>query len=176
MKKIVQKDDTVLREKAREVTSGEFGSAKLRATLADMATALAGEDDGVAIAAPQIGVSLRIFVLSPSLFSTDTDSDPLVPTRAHNEPLVYINPRIIKKSKTTRWLDEGCLSVRWLYGRVRRSTHATVEAQDENGTRFTRGASGLLAQIFQHETDHLDGVLFIDTAKDVKEIPPSEEN
>lgn len=175
MKKIVQKDNTVLREKAREVRADEFGTKELHAIIADMSKALAGEDDGVAIAAPQIGVSLRIFVLSPLLFKTDNEDGPLISTRATNEPLVYINPRIVKMSKTTKWMDEGCLSVRWLYGRVRRATHATVEAQDEQGVHFTRGASGLLAHIFQHETDHLNGILFIDSAKDIKEIPPNKE-
>jgi peptide deformylase len=69
-------------------------------------------------------------------------------------------------------MPEGCLSVRWLYGNVLRSTKASIEAYDEFGNKFTRGGSGLLAQIFQHETDHLNGVLFIDTAEDVEDMPP----
>ena len=68
--------------------------------------------------------------------------------------------------------EEGCLSVRYLYGKVKRSVKATIEAYDENGKRHTFGASGLLAQIFQHEMDHLSGVLFTDTAIDVEEIIP----
>ena len=70
-------------------------------------------------------------------------------------------------------MPEGCLSVRWLYGNTFRSKKATITAYDGNGKKFTRGASGLLAQIFQHETDHLGGILFIDHAKDIKEeLPP----
>ena len=71
-------------------------------------------------------------------------------------------------------MHEGCLSVRPLWGEVERSTNATVEAYDETGKKFTRGAGGLLAHIFQHETDHLDGVLFIDRARNVApgEVPP----
>ena len=72
-------------------------------------------------------------------------------------------------SREKEWMPEGCLSVRPLYGKTFRSVKATVVAYDENGKKFTRGASGLLAQIFQHETDHLKGILFIDHAKDVKE-------
>jgi peptide deformylase len=64
------------------------------------------------------------------------------------------------------------LSVRWLYGNTHRSKKATVTAYDEEVKKFTRGASGLLAQIFQHETDHLKGILFIDHAKDIKEELP----
>ena len=67
---------------------------------------------------------------------------------------------------------EGCLSVRWLYGKTYRSKKAMIIAYDENGKRFQRGASGLLAQIFQHETDHLKGVLFTDHAKEIKEELP----
>lgn len=69
-------------------------------------------------------------------------------------------------------MPEGCLSIRWLYGNTVRSTKATIKAYDERGKIFTRGGSGLLAQIFQHETDHLNGVLFIDTAEDIEDIPP----
>ena len=86
--------------------------------------------------------------------------------------MVFINPKISKLSREKEWLPEGCLSVRWLYGNTLRSKKATVTAYDENGKKFTRGASGLLAQIFQHETDHLKGVLFIDKAKNIKEEPP----
>lgn len=66
--------------------------------------------------------------------------------------------------------DEGCLSVRPLYGTTFRHTNITLEAQDLNGVKFTFGASGLIAHIFQHECEHLDGILFIDHAEDLQEI------
>ena len=69
-------------------------------------------------------------------------------------------------------MEEGCLSVRWKYGKVMRSEKATITAYDENGKKFSRGATGLIAQIFQHETDHLDGVLFIDKADNIVDLPP----
>jgi peptide deformylase len=72
-------------------------------------------------------------------------------------------------------MAEGCLSVRPLYGKVRRATKATMEAYDENGKKFTKSGSGLLAHIFQHETDHLDGILFIDKARDIHESTSEEE-
>jgi peptide deformylase len=86
---------------------------------------------------------------------------------------VFINPVLKKVSNEKRIVEEGCLSVRWLYGKVKRGTKATVQAWDENGQKFERGGTGLLAQIFQHETDHLNGVLFIDKAKYVEEILPT---
>jgi peptide deformylase len=91
--------------------------------------------------------------------------------------LVCINPKIIKFSKTKKWLDgEGCLSVRWYYGKVLRSTNVTLEYYDEKGQKQIRGAGGLLAHIFQHECDHLMGELFIDKAKDIEYIEPEEIN
>ncbi len=86
--------------------------------------------------------------------------------------MVFINPKIIKISKETEEMEEGCLSVRYLYGKVKRSKKAMVEAYDENGKRFKKGGSGILAQIFQHETDHLDGILFIDKATGLQDLPP----
>ncbi|GMU74105.1 MAG: peptide deformylase [Candidatus Campbellbacteria bacterium] len=169
MKEIVQAEDKVLRAIAQDVPIQDIGSTKLKKILADMQKALAQEPDGVAIAAPQIGVSLRIFVISGKVFAKDIDA-PLPPDR------VFINPNITKLSKEREWLEEGCLSVRWKYGEVPRALKATVTAHDENGKKFTLGGSGLLAQIFQHETDHLNGVLFTDTARDVRDIPPPKEN
>ena len=69
-------------------------------------------------------------------------------------------------------MEEGCLSVRWLYGKVKRSEKATVRAHDETGKIFTKGASGLLAQAFQHEVDHLNGILFTDKATHLESLPP----
>src|SRR5574343_1668891 len=160
-----------------------------------MSEALKSQSDGVAIAAPQIGYPLRIFVVSKKVLQAglsgrgvsqaDGPTRPFSPERSDGgrggsadlenlKDLVFINPKISKLSREKEWLPEGCLSVRPLYGKTFRSKKATVSAYDEDGKKFTRGASGLLAQIFQHETDHLDGVLFIDKAKDVIDLPPKE--
>jgi peptide deformylase len=163
--RILQKEDKVLRKTAEPVLIEEIKSQKVKKILKDMKEALQNETDGVAIAAPQIGVSLRIFLVSEKIFNEKTRK---------KENLVYINPEIVKLSKEKKYVPEGCLSVRWLYGNVRRSLQAKVTAYNEKGEKFTRGGSGLLAQIFQHEIDHLDGALFIDKAKDLVEIRPEE--
>lgn len=157
--KILQRDSPLLRETAKPVPIKNIKSKKIRAILAKMKGALNAEEDGAAIAAPQIGESLRIFIVSKKINNT--------------KDLVFINPEIIKSSKKTRKVEEGCLSVRWLYGQVKRSEKVTLRAYNEKGLRFERGASGLLAQIFQHETDHLSGILFTDKAENVQDIPPS---
>lgn len=165
MVKIIQKEDPLLRKKAVNVKKSDIGSTKIRRILESMKSALDACDDGVAIAAPQIGKSLRIFVISKKVLGDDAEND-----------LVFINPKISKLSRKKVEMEEGCLSIRWLYGKVKRSERASVEALDEEGNKFTRGGSNLMAQIFQHETDHLDGVLFTDKARDVVEMNPADIN
>lgn len=196
MKKILQKNEKVLRQIAKEVPVRDIKSAKIKKILKEMSDSLKSQNDGVAIAAPQIGYSLRIFVVSGKVFSAEfpgrevpladeprgsatrarVDSDPVQEDSVRKnlgKNLVFINPKISKLSRDKQWMPEGCLSVRPLYGKTYRSLKATVVAYDENGKKFTRGASGLLAQIFQHETDHLNSILFIDHAKDIRaeELP-----
>lgn len=169
MTKIVQKDTKegrVLREKAKEVSLKEIGSNKLSKILQDMRIALEGEDDGVALAAPQIGVLKKIFVVSPRVFIHNPDE----------MQLVFINPEIIKISSDRKLVDEGCLSVRWWYGKTRRASLATIKALDEDGNEFILKGKGLLAQIFQHEVDHLNGILFSDHAKELIELDPPQKD
>lgn len=164
---IIQIDEnpaTPLRAISRPIAAEEFGSVFLRDVVIAMKQALQREHDGVAIAAPQIALPLRIFVVAEAAYEDD----------AKHKPLVFINPKIIKKSKKTVVMQEGCLSVRWIYGKTRRSIAATVEAYDEEGRKFTYGGNGLLAHIFQHEIDHLDGVLFIDHGFDLEEYSEEE--
>ena len=182
MCEIVQRDEPVLREMAQSVPLADITSDRIQNIIKDMKKALASQDDGVAIAAPQIGVPLRIFVVAGAVIDAlknDEEEQGVLKRKADkkspaSKDIVFINPTITKISKTAEWMEEGCLSVRYLYGKVRRSTKATVQAYDEHGKKFERGGSGIMAQIFQHETDHLDGVLFIDKAVDVEDIPPTE--
>lgn len=168
-------ENNVLRTEAEEVPLTDITSTKIQSVISNMKSALKAQDDGVAIAAPQIGAPLRIFVVSGKVFDSDvTDLPGQTGEEKEHPDLVFINPTITKLSKKMEEMEEGCLSVRWLYGKVDRYQKATVEAYNENGLKFSRGGSGLLAQIFQHETDHLDGVLFIDKARDVHEYEPHE--
>ncbi len=173
--KIVQKGEAVLRLTAEKVPVGEIKTERIQNILKDMSTALATQDDGVAIAAPQIGIPLRIFVVSKKveIILKGLEEAPETEKNKINDA-IYINPEISKVSKKKQIMDEGCLSVRPIFGKVERSEKATVTAYDENGKKFTRGGSGILAQIFQHEIDHLNGVLFIDKATDLIEIKPEE--
>ena len=155
---------------AQEVPIADIGSKKIKKVIEDMKKTLATQPDGVAIAAPQIGVSLRIFVVSGKVFDgvfEGDDKDLPEGTAIKMPDVAYINPVITKLSKKKKWMHEGCLSVRPLWGEVERSLNASITAYDETGKKFSRGAGNLLAHIFQHETDHLDGILFIDKARNV---------
>lgn len=172
MKEIVQVGHEVLRTHAEDVPVADIPGKKIQSILKSMKEALDAEPDGAALAAPQIGVPLRIFIISERVFGPESNHED-----AGKDPhFVFINPTIIKRSKRKKIMDEGCLSVRGIYGTVRRYNNATVEAYDETGKRFVRGAGGLLAQAFQHETDHLDGTLFIDHAVETWDVDPNGEH
>lgn len=158
---ILQQNAPELRRVAELVPTSEFGKPKLKNTINELKAALAAEADGVAIAAPQLGINQQIFVVSQRALGKAATTD-----------LVFINPTIIKQAKQTKLLEEGCLSVRWIYGLVRRATKVSVSAYDTTGKKFTYHGSSLLAQIFQHEIDHLRGILFIDQATRVTEVKP----
>lgn len=184
MNEIVQKNDKILRKIAKEVAIADISGRKVQTIIRRMIKALNSQEDGVAIAAPQIGENLRIFVVSKKIFeiieeermksanSKRENLEEFQKEKPDFKDMVFINPEILKTSKEKMMTDEGCLSVRWLYGRVKRSQKTLVKAFDEGGKSFTIGGSGLLSQAFQHEIDHLNGILFTDKAIDLKEMAP----
>lgn len=164
MREIIQKENKILRQKAKAVPLADITRSKIQKELADMREALSSQYDGVALAAPQIAISRRMFVVSPHVFTLMKMESP--------QETTFINPEIVFMSKDRKGMEEGCLSVRPLYGKVKRASRVTVEAYNEHGEKFKMEGTGLLAQIFQHEIDHLDGILFIDKAKNVRELKP----
>ncbi len=169
MKPILQtsvlEEDAILRKESVLVPDDLFGGSELDTMLQEMAEVLDATPNGVALAAPQIGLLWRIFIvrydrmLSPSEEDENPNPPPMVG--------VYINPSIVRTSKRKLEMDEGCLSVSTHFGKTVRFDRATVRAQDARGQWFERGAGGILAQAFQHEIDHLNGMLFIDHATNV---------
>lgn len=139
---IVTIGEDVLRQKAQKVT--EF-TPELK-ILIDAMFASMEEEYGIGLAAPQIGMSKRLFV-------THAQDD---------QPRVFINPEIIQTSVETVSYEEGCLSVPGVFAQVIRPEVVTIQAQDQEGKRFVLEAKGMLARVIQHENDHLDGVLFVD--------------
>ncbi|MBR1618155.1 peptide deformylase [bacterium] len=168
--KIIEYGNPFLREQTKEVSKV---SKKIKNLVNDMLETMY-KANGVGLAAPQIGESLRIFVIDVS--------DPSGPI----DPQVFINPKIIKKSGAINSY-EGCLSFPKAYTNVRRYSYVMVKALDINGKPFVKEAfdGSLLSRAIQHEFDHLDGKLFIDHCRNRFEannvlqkfnLPPIEED
>ena len=161
----------VLHEIAKPVPEEVFGSAELSKLIAEMSEALDKEPEGVALAAPQVDVSWRLFIvrkdrtLPPEIKDVEN-----VPSERAAEVEVYINPEIIKTSRKRAYADEGCLSLHGLYGTTHRHERVTIRARRPDGSRFQRGGGGIMAQIFEHEIDHLNGILFIECAENLVRI------
>lgn len=161
------KDAAVLRETALSVTPDEFGTPALQKICSDMSDALRNTSDGIGIAAPQIGISKRIFVASEEALLIDEASKK---EKKDYEHYVFINPEVVAISKAKINDAEGCLSVPGTYGIVKRAEKIKIRGYDMDGNNIERGASGLFARLFQHEIDHLNGILFIDKATDLHNI------
>jgi peptide deformylase len=185
MRDIVQNGHATLRAIAKEIPVAEIGSSRLRELILDMKKLLAKEEFGVALAAPQVGEGLRLFIVggSAELKRKRSDKKKDLDSEAEGdhfegmpeEDEVYINPVMVKMSRKKQDKHEGCLSVRGKWGMVPRAEKATVRAYNESGEKIERGASGFLAHIFQHEIDHLDGVLYIDKATELFEDKTNDE-
>jgi peptide deformylase len=144
---IITYGNEILQNKAEPVKDIDAAIAKLGK---DMLETLAGQ--GVGLAAPQVGVPLRVFV-------TLVEGD---------KPRVFINPEIVLTSQELVTIEEGCLSLPKLYVDVVRPELVKVQAWNEKGRPFTVETDGFLARVIQHEYDHLDGVLFVDRLKGLK--------
>lgn len=152
-----------------------------------MKALLSKEQYGVALAAPQVGEPLQLFIVSGKALARDKrnaldepedeegfDAEP--PKELPPLPdQIYINPQLVKLSRGRTDKHEGCLSIRGKWGIVPRAEKMTVRAYDEEGRPFTRGTSGFLAHVIQHEMDHLEGILYIDKAKELYDDDPERE-
>ncbi|TSC61835.1 MAG: peptide deformylase [Parcubacteria group bacterium Athens0416_74] len=180
-------ENPALRERSREIPLAEISSTRIQGLIAEMKSLLSKEEFGVALAACQVGEPVRLFIVSGrALLRQAQDKSPKHPRSEYDEPelppvasevepdQVYINPELLKMSRGRTDKHEGCLSIRGKWGMVPRAAKATVRAYDENGTPFMRGASGFLAHIFQHEMDHLEGILYSDKATELYDDNPED--
>mgnify|MGYP001613219870 FL=1 len=143
--KIIQEKNPILRKKAEPVKNPK--SPEIKELIADMIATMI-EIKGVGLAAPQVGVSSRVFTAN-----------------VDDKIFVFINPEVKDFSDDTVSFEEGCLSVQKVWGQIVRPKKLTVKALDENGKPFKIRTKGLLARVIQHEIDHLNGTLFIDKAE-----------
>lgn len=129
----------------------DFTDPKLKELILNMVETMHASN-GIGIAAPQVGTNVQVCIIS-----------------TEDGPLPLINPEITKQSFRKEWAEEGCLSIPHVFGDVKRNKGIKVKAQSPNGDVFEFNAEDLFARVIQHELDHLNGVLFIDKAKNIRE-------
>jgi len=154
MLKILTDPTPSLRKRSKEIDHDFLLSQKTQKLIDEMIPKMY-ESDGIGLAAPQIGENIRICIIGK-------ESD-----KKLKEDLVLVNPVWEKTSKKTDIDTEGCLSVPNTFGKVKRYVHIQVDALDRNGNKISFSAKKFLARVIQHEVDHLDGILFVDKAKDI---------
>ncbi|TKJ28146.1 MAG: peptide deformylase [Chloroflexi bacterium B3_Chlor] len=163
-------NDPALRQKAKKVR--DFGPS-LQALIDDMVETMR-DAPGLGLAAPQIGVPLRVVVIElPEAEEGDEDQDPY-----RGKLVVLCNPELVKS-----WGEEdgqeGCLSLPEFVGEVKRAARVVVKAQDRRGKHFRLRAEGFMARVLQHEIDHLNGDLFVDRVESLDKLyrlEPSEQD
>ena len=164
VRRIVLANDPILRQKSKKVK--DFGEA-LQVLIDDMVETMQAAN-GAGLAAPQVGVLERVIVIQLPENEEDPQSGKL---------FALCNPQIIRADGEEEG-DEGCLCLPGYVGEVKRATSVTVKAQDRRGRKVRIKAEGFLARVFQHEVDHLDGILYIDRVESpekIRRIAPQEE-
>ena len=158
---IVHDGHPTLRKVAKRVRADEIAEPLFQQLIDDMFVTMY-EAPGIGLAAPQIGVSKRIFTIDLH------DDDP------EHGPFVVINPKLVE-TRGDAEATEGCLSVPGYVGEMQRYEHVVVSGVDRNGKKIRLEGDGLFARCLQHEIDHLNGMLYIDKARDVRIAAEEEE-
>ncbi|KAL4307284.1 hypothetical protein AHAS_Ahas16G0262900 [Arachis hypogaea] len=144
--KIVEYPDPKLRAKNKRIVSFDDNLKSLAREMFDVMY----KTNGIGLSAPQVGINVQLMVFNP------------VGESGEGEEIVLVNPRVSKYSKKLSILNEGCLSFPGIYADVKRPESVKIDARDVNGNRFSFSLDGLPARVFQHEFDHLQGILFFE--------------
>lgn len=151
----------VLRQKCVELSAADVLSEEVQQLIGDMRCTLKERKYGIALAAPQVGKNVALSVI----YIRPTKTRPNLP-KSKWVDLVIINPKITKTYGTKQQLWEGCISLAEVFAKVSRYKKVQLEYLDEKAAKQTKTFDGLLAQVIQHETDHLKGTLFVDRVID----------
>ncbi|UPL48859.1 peptide deformylase [Hymenobacter sublimis] len=165
---IVAFGDPVLKTPAKDIPA-DFPAAELKQIIADMYDTMY-HAHGVGLAAPQVGKSIRLFVIdSEPMLDEDEDGNPVVeePTAAPVKR-AFINPRMVSETGEEWGFEEGCLSIPGIREKVVRHSTIVLRYEDENRQQHEETFSGMTARVIQHEYDHLEGILFTDYASGLK--------
>jgi peptide deformylase len=162
LRKIASIGHPVLRERAREVTREELGTGAMQAFIDDLVETMR-DASGAGLAAPQVYEPVRICAI-------EVRDNPRYPYKPNIPLTILVNPELEPLTAETFDNYEGCLSVPNLRGLVPRTTHIRLRAWDRHGDPVDREIRGLTAGTYQHEIDHLDGVLFLDRVADPRSL------
>ncbi|HXV98343.1 MAG TPA: peptide deformylase [Anaerolineae bacterium] len=162
IRKVIHINDERLRQKAKKIKQFTPGLKQLAEDMLETMHSY----NGVGLAGPQIGVMQRIFVAEIPASRSGTDE----PHPQSGVTYVLINPEIVQTAENLVEGREGCLSIPTWYGSVERPEWVELKAQDLNGKKIKLKVDDLLARVFMHELDHLDGILFIDHIKDAQKL------
>lgn len=165
VREILTSENPILRARAQRVRTV---TPEVRALIDDMVETMRAAP-GVGLAAPQVGVGQRVIVVEYAEPPEDPQAEP-------DPPRLYavVNPEIVRRSAESEVGNEACLSVPGYFGSVARALSVTVKGLNRQGDPIRLKAEGWLARIFQHEIDHLDGVLYIDRAGEIWRAEPGE--
>lgn len=150
--------DPVLKKVAQDIEPGHPGLEQL---IADMFETMYAAN-GVGLAAPQVGHSIRLFIVDASPFATDDDGEPTEEAHLKDFKKVFINPYIVEEEGEEWPFEEGCLSIPGIREEVKRQARIVLQYQDERFEEHEEAFEGFAARVIQHEHDHLDGILFTD--------------
>ena len=165
--KIIKHPDPILRQKAQDIKEKNIKSKETHNLIKKMIVTLK-KAKGAGLAAPQIGKSIKLILVC----NYNEINDATFYNFYHNKNdkiLILINPKITNKSWSKEICEEGCFSIPGIFSQVKRSKKITVKALNKNGEKIKFEAENLLARIIQHEVDHLNGILFIDRTKNIKQ-------
>lgn len=162
-----KEEEKFLRRRTADFDFNKFTKKEINDLVKSMKATMIAKD-GIGLAANQVGLDMRLFVVQ--IMKLDRRGNPRSPTRTEQKFYAIFNPEIIKKSEEKTILEEGCLSVPDAYGEVMRPEKITIAGYDKNGRKTKIKAWGLLARVFQHEVDHLNGTLYIDKVKNLKRV------
>ena len=166
-----KKEEKFLRQKTVEFDFNKLGKKEISELLGTM-RGIMTEARGIGLSANQLGLNLRFFVaqISDKPLKHDGNNKVIMPPPELMKFYIVFNPEIIKFSEEKIVMEEWCLSAPGIYGLVERPARITLVGRDENNKKIKIKTSGILARVFQHEFDHLNGILFIDKASNIHKI------
>lgn len=161
MLQVLTLPNPILRNRSSELDLLTLKEKKQQA-LIDALIKTMHDDDGIGIAAPQVGASIRMIVVGKEALKETKNPKQFLPA-----DMVLINPSLTGHGRKTGWMQEGCLSVPGVFGDVERFIEIQVQGLDRFGNALSFDATDFFARVLQHEIDHLDGILFVDKAKNI---------